>query len=113
PKVFDKLHYDCAADRRIASHTDKLKKTGRNQLVICGIESHVCVLQSALGFRARGYDVAAVVDAMASRKAFSKETAIARMAMAGISIVTMEMVVFEWLEKAGTGVFRDGLKLIK
>jgi nicotinamidase-related amidase len=113
PKVFDKLHFDCSADPKIAAHLDKLKKTGRDHLVVCGIEAHVCVLQSALGFRARGYDVAAVVDAMSSRKALSKETAIARMAMAGISIVTTEMVVFEWLEKAGTPVFREGLKLIK
>ena len=113
PKVFEKLHFDCAADRKIAAHMDKLRKTGRDQLVVCGTEAHVCVLQSVLGFRARGYEVAAVVDAMSSRKALSKETAIARMAMAGVSIVTTEMVVFEWLEKAGTDTFREGLKLIK
>lgn len=113
PKVFEKLHFDCAADPQISAQLDKHKKTGRDQLIVCGIESHVCVLQSALGFRSRGYDVATVVDAMSSRKAASKETAIARMAMAGVSIVTTEMVVFEWLEKAGTPAFREGLKLIK
>jgi nicotinamidase-related amidase len=113
PHVFEKLHFSCAADAKIAAHMDKLKRSGRNQIVICGIEAHVCVLQTALGFRERGYDVAVVVDAISSRQPLSKETAIARLAMAGVIIVTTEMVLFEWLGKAGTDTFREALKLIR
>jgi nicotinamidase-related amidase len=72
----------------------------RPDVVICGCETHVCVLQSALGLLAAGRHVFAVRDAMGSRRSESKETAIRRLEQNGAEIVTTEMVLFEWLTTA-------------
>jgi nicotinamidase-related amidase len=72
----------------------------RPDIVICGCETHVCVLQTALGLLAAGRRVFAVRDAMGSRRSESKETAIRRLERNGAEIVTTEMVLFEWLTTA-------------
>ncbi len=86
---------------------------GRPQIVVTGCEAHVCVLQTTLGLLAAGKRVYLVRDAVGSRGAESKETAIRRIEQHGADIVTTEMVVFEWLGTADNQYFRDGLKLIK
>lgn len=82
-------------------------------LVVAGCEAHVCVLQTVLGLLERGRTVQVVRDAIGSRRAESKEAAIARMARRGAEIVTAEMVVFEWLESAEHPRFREVVALIK
>jgi nicotinamidase-related amidase len=82
-------------------------------LLVCGCEAHVCVLQTALQLQAQGFDVRVVADAVGSRTAQSKEIALRRMAVAGIALVTTEMVLFEWLRDAGHAQFREVLALIK
>jgi nicotinamidase-related amidase len=72
----------------------------RPDIVICGCETHVCVLQTALGLLGAGRRVFAVRDAMGSRRSESKETAIRRLERNGAEIVTTEMVLFEWLRTA-------------
>ena len=111
--VLEKMHFSCAADAGIGGRVRELASEGRSQLVICGIEAHVCVLQSALGFVGGGLEVFVVADAVASRKAESVEIARARMGAAGVAVVTTEMAVFEWLHVAGTPEFKDLSKLIK
>lgn len=82
-------------------------------LLISGCEAHVCVLQTALQLHAQGFDVRLAVDAVGSRRAISKHTALERMRAAGIGLVTTEMVLFEWLRDAKHPQFRDLSKLIK
>lgn len=108
--VMEKLAFSCAADDGIRARVEAL---GRRQIVIAGIESHVCVLQSALGFKELGYDVAVVGDACASRVEASFHSAMARLAANGVEVVTTEMTVFEWLHHAGTPEFKDLSALIK
>jgi nicotinamidase-related amidase len=72
----------------------------RPNVVICGCETHVCVLQTALGLLGAGRRVFAVRDAMGSRRPESKESAIRRLERNGAEIVTTEMVLFEWLATA-------------
>jgi nicotinamidase-related amidase len=72
----------------------------RPDIVICGCETHVCVLQTALGLLAAGRRVFAVRDAMGSRRSENKEAAIRRLERNGAEIVTTEMVLFEWLTTA-------------
>jgi nicotinamidase-related amidase len=72
----------------------------RRDIVICGCEAHVCVLQTALGLLAADRRLFAVRDAMGSRRSESKETAIRRLERNGAEIVTTEMVLFEWLTTA-------------
>lgn len=85
----------------------------RRDLVVCGCETHVCVLQSVLGLLRLGRRVFLVRDAVGSRRAESKETAIRRMEKNGAEIVTTEMVAFEWLATAEDPRLREVLRLVK
>jgi len=102
--VMEKVRFSCAA---APSCRAQFVETGRQQYVIAGTEAHVCVLQTALGLLQEGYEVFVVVDAVSSRRAADAGLALERMRQAGIQIVSREMVAFEWLEEAGTEVFRD------
>ena len=78
-----------------------------------GVEAHVCVLQTALGLPRLGLAPFVVGDAVASRKPESRQMALDRMARDGVEIVTTEMVLFEWLGKAGTAEFKELSALIR
>lgn len=80
---------------------------GRRQVVVCGTEAHVCVLQTALELRWAGKEVFVVADAVGSRDPADRELALARMRGHGVEIVSREMVAFEWLQRGGTALFRD------
>jgi nicotinamidase-related amidase len=82
-------------------------------IVVAGCEAHVCVLQTVLGLIHHGRQVFLVRDALGSRRAESKETAIRRMERHGAEVVTTEMVVFEWLQTAEHPRFRAAIALIK
>jgi nicotinamidase-related amidase len=87
--------------------------TRRSQVVLCGMETHVCVLQTALELCEAGHQVFVVADAVGSRRDECRTLGLARMRDRGIDIVDSEMVVFEWAERAGTDQFRELVKLIK
>ncbi len=111
--VMEKMHFSCAADAGINTRIRALASDGRTQLLLCGIESHVCVLQSALDFAGGGLNVFVVADAVTSRKPESVAAAKERCAAEKVGLVTTEMAVFEWLHVAGTPEFKDLSKLIK
>jgi len=77
------------------------------------MEAHICVVQTAASLVEEGYEVFVVSDATASRTLESENACLARMNAAGVSIVTTEMVIFEWLGQAGTVAFKEMLPLIK
>jgi nicotinamidase-related amidase len=87
--------------------------SGRPDVVVAGCETHVCVLQTVLGLLDAGKRVYLVRDAVGSRRAESKETAIHRLARHGAEIVTTEMVLFEWLGSAEDPRLRAALDLVK
>jgi nicotinamidase-related amidase len=111
--VHEKITFAASADPAFAEHVGMGREAGRDQLVIAGTEAHVCVLQTALGFKEQGYEVYVVSDAVASRDAASVTIARDRLVQAGCVWVNTEMIVFEWMERAGTDTFRRLLKLIK
>lgn len=111
--VMEKLHFSCAADAGLAARVQSLANSGKRQVVLAGIEAHVCVLQSALGFKDMGLDVFVVADAVTSRQASSVDVAIARYRSAGVNVINAEMALFEWLHVSGTPEFKDLSKLIK
>ncbi|MCL4217599.1 MAG: hydrolase [Candidatus Hydrogenedentes bacterium] len=90
-----------------------LRDTGRNQLLIFGIEAHVCVMQTALKAVEEGYEVFVVRDAIGSRRVAEYEAGLERMREAGVVLVTVEMAMFEILRQAGTPEFKKVLPLIK
>ena len=85
----------------------------RRDIVLAGCETHVCVMQTALGLLDAGRRVCLVRDAVGSRRSESKETAISRLEKHGAEVVTTEMVAFEWLASAEHPRFRDIIRLIK
>jgi nicotinamidase-related amidase len=105
-----KTDFSCAT---APGFVERLRATGREQAVLAGIEAHVCVLQTALGLRQLGFPVFVVADAISSRKAASAALALDRMRAAGVSVVTTEMVIFEWLARAGSSEFKELSALVK
>jgi nicotinamidase-related amidase len=85
----------------------------RSVAVVAGAEAHVCVLQTTSGLRRRGYTVAVVADAIGSRHLTDKEVALERMAAEGATIVTAEMVAFEWLGSCDDPEFKPIIGLVK
>ena len=105
-----KTAFSCAGDPALRARIARLE---RPQAVVCGIETHVCVLQTALDLTAEGYRCFVVRDACSSRRQASTDAAVARLQLAGVAIVTTEMVLFEWLHDAATPEFRDVSALIR
>lgn len=111
--IFEKIYFSCLRNDPLRNHLDEHRDQGRGQIIVAGIESHVCVAQTALELIADGYQVFAVVDAMGSRAPSSHELALGRLERAGAFLVNTEMALFEWLEKAGTSEFKSIQALIK
>ena len=111
--VFEKSAFSCWRDEALKQHLIDHHEQGRPQVIVAGIEAHVCVLQTAIDLAQAGFAVFAVADAMSSRAASSVALAEARMRQQGVEVVNTEMVVFELLGKAGTAEFRDLSALIR
>lgn len=96
-----------------ASFEEALAVKGVSDVILCGIEAHVCVSQTCLDLLDNGFRVFVVADAISSRTAENHRIAVERMRDAGAVIVSTEMVLFELLEKAGTEEFKQILTLVK
>jgi len=105
-----KLEFSCC---RNAVFMEALEKTGRKTAVICGIEAHICILQTALDLLEGGYKVQVVRDAISSHATVDHETAIERMRDAGATITTTEALLYELAAKAGTPEFKRILDITK
>ncbi len=106
----EKMCFGCGGEPRFL---DQLKSRKRKQVVLCGMETHVCILQTCLELLNRGYKVQVVADATCSRRIAHKEIGLGQMRQMGAIVTTAEAVVFQWLEKAGTEEFKDLLPLFK
>lgn len=102
----EKIHFSAVAEGNLLSHS----AGQRQQWVVAGTESHVCVQQTVLDLLAAGRRVAVVKEAVGSRRPSDKSLALERMRQNGAEIVSREMVAFEWLNRAGTDIFRTVLK---
>lgn len=112
PVVAAELPPDCVAGKlqfsAVAGGCHGLAGVGgHSQVVVCGMESHVCVMQTVLDLLAAGRQVFVVEAAVGSRRESDKALALARMRQAGATIVSREMVAFEWLRKADSELFRE------
>jgi nicotinamidase-related amidase len=85
---------------------------GRDQAVVCGIETHVCVSQTVIDLLERGVEVHVPADAVGSRHAIDYERGLERLERAGAVVSTVEAALFELLERAGTPEFKEVQKLI-
>ena len=105
-----KMAFSCCADEDFNS---RLKGLGKQRVIICGVEAHVCVSQTAHDLLASGYKVHVPEDAVCSRKERDWRTGLEKMRQSGITVTSTEAVIFELLGRAGTDEFREVLKLIR
>lgn len=108
--VLPKTSFSALGDDGIRAHLTDL---GRRQIVLAGMETHVCVLQTALALKVAGYEVAVAADAVGSRRPECRQLGLDRMRTHGVDVVDSEMVVFEWLGAAGTPAFKELSRLIR
>jgi nicotinamidase-related amidase len=106
----EKLSFSCGG---CAAVMHKLAALDRRQVLLAGIEAHVCVLQTALDLLAAGYRVYVCVDAVGARHEIDYATALRRLEACGASLVTTEMALFEWCRAAGTPQFKQISALVK
>ena len=110
PRRLEKLEFSAYANSAIK---DELTRADRPQIVLAGIEAHVCVLQTGLELVEAGFQVFVAADAVASRRPESREVALHRLGRAGVTLITAEMAVFEWLRSASAPEFRSISRLIR
>lgn len=110
-RTLAKTHFDACKDGLPGALEDA--RPGCGQIVIAGCEAHVCMLQTALGLLDSGKRVWVVANASGSRRAGDHAAAMSRLAQAGATIVTHEMVIFEWLGDCRHARFREVLELVK
>ena len=108
PPPLEKLSFSCCGAERFAA---ALPKTA-GQVVLCGLETHVCVAQTALDLLAEGYAVFLAVDAISSRHAIDRDVALRRLAAAGAVPTTSEAILFEWCRTASHPHFQAVRKLV-
>lgn len=105
-----KMDFSAAVCRR---SLDTWARQGRDQIVVAGIETHICVLQTVLDLAAEGFSVYVVADAVAARKPLDHDVAMTRIRSAGATVLTAESVIFELLGTADHLRFKELSKLVK
>jgi len=106
----NKSSFSCGGDEQFIEQIDALKPW---TAILCGIETHVCVFQTAMDLIQKGLDVHVIADATSSRTKENKDSGINRMAKEGAVISSTEMLLFELLRNAKHEKFRELAKLIK
>jgi len=109
-QIIKKRSFSCCAAGDFAGKLSALK---RKQIVICGIETHVCVYQTVCDLREEQYHVQVVADAVSSRTLANKEMALERIRGTGATLTSAEMIVCEWIKGADHPQFKEIMSLIK
>ncbi|MEO1618393.1 MAG: isochorismatase family protein [Planctomycetota bacterium] len=110
PEAEEKLDFSSAVCRR---DLERWQSQGRDQIVVCGIETHICVLQTVLDLNAEGFDVHVIEQAVAARGPQEHTLAIEQMRCSGATITSVESVVFQWLGSAKHPQFKAVSKLVQ
>ena len=106
----EKITFDCCGEEKFL---ETISSLNRKQVILTGMETHICVLQTCLGLLSDGYDVHVVADAVCSRKKDAYKTALSFMQNAGSIITCTETVLFQLLQRAGTDAFKVISKRIR
>ena len=106
----EKISFSCCGDEKFDS---SLKNFHRKYIIIAGIEAHVCVLQTVLDLAEQGYQPVVIEDCISSRKLNDKIVAVQRMRQEGAIISTVESILFELCQQAGTETFKQISKMVK
>ncbi len=109
-EAIQKTTFSCFKNREFKQ---KLEELSPRKVILAGIETHICVLQTALDLIDAGYDVYVAADCTGSRRALDREIALMRMRDEGVKLATGEGLIYEILKSAEHPAFRDVLKIIK
>ncbi|PID60329.1 MAG: hydrolase [Ignavibacteriae bacterium] len=109
-EAIQKLSFSCSGAENLF---EELKRNNIKQVIVCGIESHVCVQQTVLDLLSNSFQVNVPADGVSSRKEIDYNTALSRMGKHGAEITTVESILFELLEVCGTPEFKEISKIIK
>ncbi|NPA37453.1 MAG: hydrolase [Chlorobi bacterium] len=107
---YEKITFSCCDDPKFV---ENIELSTKRSVIIAGIESHVCVLQTAIDLKHRGFIPYVVTNCTSSRKPEDKKTALIRMQQEGIFLTTYEAILFELARKAGTDEFKAISRLVK
>jgi nicotinamidase-related amidase len=107
---FAKMSFSCYSDAGFAS---EVIRSGRKQIILCGLETHICISQTALAMLGAGYQVHVCADAVSSRTPENWRIGLEKIRQAGGLVTSMEAVLFELLQEAGTADFREILQIVK
>jgi nicotinamidase-related amidase len=110
-EVVDKLEFGCFGNDAYCTAVGKL--ANRNTLLLCGMEAHICVMQTALGALNQNMNVHVAADAVSSRTELNWKLGLNRMQAAGAVMSSTEMMIYELLGKSGTPAFKEMLKHLK
>lgn len=105
-----KTEFSCFAN---AGFREALENCGRRQCLVMGMETHICVMQTALGLKEAGYTPYVVRDAALAMKKAEHKAGLERLRQEGVPLITTQMAIFELLRAAGTPEFKDMLPLLK
>lgn len=111
-KAMDKLEFSCFGSQEFSAAL-KSFSPARNTLLLCGMETHICVMQTALGALQQGYRVHVASDAVSSRAEWNWKIGLGRMRDAGAVISSTEMMMYELLRSSGTSAFKELLPYLK
>ena len=109
-KPIEKMGFSCCGSDEF---TQTIKDLRRRRVLLCGIEAHVCVQQTAFDLMADGFGVYLAVDAIGARYDIDYQIALRRMDSAGATLTTTEAALFEWCEKSGTNEFKQISQLVR
>ena len=109
-EAISKMSFSCCDEK---SYMDSLNALGKKQILIAGIETHICVYQTSAALLDMGYQVQVVADAAASRFPENRKLALKKMVRMGIEMTNVEMALFELLKTADHEKFREIVKIIK
>lgn len=110
PTVCQKEHFSACLETEFLA---TVRSFGRNKIVVAGMETHVCVLQTGLDLIKAGYQIHLVADAVASRTTENRDIAIDLFRQAGAVITSTEIVIFQWARRSNTEDFRKILSIVK
>ncbi|WP_425058254.1 putative hydrolase YcaC [Sporomusa carbonis] len=107
---WDKMTFSCCGDEALVA---QLRGTNKKNIILAGIEAHICVLQTVIDLKALGFLPVVVTDAVGSRKRHDYDTALRRMEFEGAVLTTVESILFELCREAGSDAFKAISRLVK
>lgn len=109
-EIVEKIAFDAANEPKVI---ERLKSINKKNVVVFGVEAHICVYQTATSLQRLGYNVHVVVDAISSRKMVDHKTAVRKMESQGVHLTTTEMFMFEMIDEATGEKFKEFTKIVK